>query len=100
MSHKLDTNELDSLEIDGVGEVYPGIVLEHPTFGVGKVEAIYQFIRSDDVAIRIDFEEHGSKALAPEYANLSKPISKDASENRPNSEIKQGIFSRLFGSRK
>ncbi|WP_196139639.1 hypothetical protein [Aliikangiella sp. G2MR2-5] len=88
MSHKLDANELDSLELDGVGVVCPGMAVEHPMFGFGKVEAIYKFIKSDDITIRINFEEHGSKALAPEYANLSIP------------KVKKGIFGKLFGGSK
>ena len=88
MSHKIDTNELSSLELDGVGVIQAGMTLEHPMFGIGKVEAIYQFIKSDEITIRINFENHGSKALVPEYANLSKP------------QIKKGIFSKLFGGGK
>jgi hypothetical protein len=96
MGHKLDTLELESLEVDKVGEVKSGMMLEHPVFGIGKVEAIYQFIKSGDITIRIDFEEHGSKALVPEYANLSNP---EPQNKQKNNARKIGILSRFFGGK-
>jgi len=89
VDHKLDANELDTLDIEGVGEIHPDMELEHPIFGIGKVEAIYQFIKSGDITIRIDFEEHGSKALVPEFAKLSLP--------KTNSSTKNSILKILFG---
>lgn len=87
MTHKLDAKELECLEVKGVGEVRPGMVLEHPIFGTGKVEAIFEFIKSGETTIRIDFENHGSKALVPEYAKLSLPKEKDE---------KSSLFGKLF----
>lgn len=79
MTKKLDAKELDALEVKGVGKVAPGMLVEHPFFGVGKVDAIFEFAESGQNSIRIDFSEHGSKALAPEFANLrlpSEPVNK------------------------
>jgi len=45
----------------------------------GEVEAIFEFIKSDDKIIRINFEKHGSKALVPEYARLTIPKIKKTS---------------------
>lgn len=87
MAHKLDANELESIEIEGVGEVKPGMILDHPIFGSGEVEAIFEFIKSGDKTIRINFDKHGSKALVPEYANLSLP---------KRNETKSSIFGKLF----
>ncbi|WP_448550498.1 hypothetical protein [Thalassotalea fusca] len=88
MSKKMEANELKSIEINGVGQVTPGMQLEHPVFGLGQVEAIFEFVNSDDVTIRIDFEKHGSKALVPQYANLTLP--------KTNTQ-KTSLISKLFG---
>ena len=45
MSKKGDSTELDVLEVAGVGLVRPGMELEHPKFGVGVVEAIYELVK-------------------------------------------------------
>ncbi len=79
MPSKLDDKELESLTVNGIGEVIPGMKLEHPLFGLGEVEAIFEFIKSGENTIRINFEKHGSKALVPEYANLTIPKEKKAS---------------------
>ncbi|MGF1733723.1 hypothetical protein [Photobacterium kasasachensis] len=75
MSKKMDATELAYVIVTGVGEVKPGMMLEHPVFGLGKVEAIFKFTKSGEITIRINFEHHGSKALVLEYAKLSKPKS-------------------------
>lgn len=87
MSKKMEANELESLEVSGVGLVTSGMQLEHPVFGLGQVEAIFKFVKSEDIAIRINFEQHGSKALVPELANLSLPKSKSK---------KGSLISKLF----
>ena len=87
MAHKLDAKELDSIEIEGVGEVRAGMVLELTIFGVGEVEAIFEFIKSGENTIRVNFEKHGSKALVPKYASLSLPKIKD---------VKGSFFGNLF----
>lgn len=84
MSKKGDSTELDVLEVAGVGLVRPGMELEHPKFGVGVVEAIYEFVKSKEVIIRIDFKKYGSKALVPEFAKLSLPTPR------------RGLLSKLF----
>ncbi len=62
---------LTEYSLDRVGLIKPGDELEHPLFGVGKVEDIFE-LGDGTNTIRILFEAHGSKALVPEYANLSK----------------------------
>ena len=84
----MDANELESLDVNGIGQVTPGMQLEHPAFGLGQVEAIFKFVKSNDITIRINFEKHGSKALMPEYANLSLPRSR---------KQKPSFISKLFG---
>ena len=79
MPSKLDDKELESLTVKGIGEVTPGMKVEHPLFGLGEVEAIFEFIKSGESTIRINFEKHGSKALVPEYANLTIPKEKKSS---------------------
>ena len=79
MPKKLDTKELDSLEVDGIGTIERGMNVEHPMFGLGVVENIFEFIKTGENTIRINFEKHGSKALVPEHANLSLPKQKSKS---------------------
>lgn len=85
MTSKLDGKELESLSVSGIGDVIPGMKVEHPIFGLGKVEAIFEFSKSDSNTIRVNFEKHGSKALVPEYAKLTIPKMKGTS-----------FFGRLF----
>ncbi|MGB2740701.1 MAG: hypothetical protein WBC60_09135 [Cognaticolwellia sp.] len=73
MASKLDIKELESLFVTGLGDVTPGMKLEHTLFGLGEVEAIFEFIKSGDNTIRINFDNCGSKTLVPEYANLAVP---------------------------
>jgi len=79
MPSKLDGKELKSLTVIGIGEITPGMKVAHPIFGLGEVEAIFEFIKSDGKIIRINFEKHGSKALVPEYARLTIPKIKKTS---------------------
>jgi len=88
MPDKMEADELESLDVNGVGIITPGMELEHPIFGLGQVEAIFKFVKSEDITIRINFEKHGSKALVPEYANLSLP--------KPKTQ-KTSFISKLFG---
>ncbi|WP_444917899.1 hypothetical protein [Microbulbifer sp. JMSA003] len=88
MANKLDAIELDSLNVDGVGIVRPGMSLEHPMFGLGKVEAIFEFIKSGEITVRVNFKEYGSKAIVPEYANFSLPKTGKAK--------KSSLFSKLL----
>ena len=88
MSNKKETKDLEFIVIDGVGETRAGTQVEHQTFGLGVVEYIFQYVGTDDILIRINFSNHGSKALVPEYAKLSKP---------KVTKKKKSILSRLFG---
>ena len=73
MARKRGAKEMGSLKVDGIGEVRRGMELEHPLFGLGEVEAIFERAKSRGNTIQINFETHGSIALAPEYAKLSLP---------------------------
>ncbi len=90
MTHKLDAKEINSLEIDGVGEVKTGMILEHPMFGIGEVEAIFEFAKSGENSIRLKFEKYGSKALSPEYAKLSLPNKKEGKPSFWGNLFKRG----------
>ncbi len=79
MPSKLDGKEIESLAVSGIGEVTPGMKVVHPIFGLGEVEGIFEFVQSDDNIIRINFENHGSKSLVPEYAKLTIPKMKKIS---------------------
>jgi len=68
---KQDDKELDFLYVEGVGEVKKGMILEHPLFGVGKVEGVFEFASEEQNYIRLSFDKFGSKVLAPEFARLS-----------------------------
>ena len=66
---KKECEELSELEIKGLGVVSTGFLVQHKNFGKGEVEGVFRF-SSGENTIRINFEQHGSKALVPEYANL------------------------------
>jgi hypothetical protein len=66
---KNDCEELKQLEVDGLGLISAGFLVQHEHFGKGEVESIFLF-SSGEKTIRINFEEHGSKALVLEYAKL------------------------------
>ncbi|MCU7810286.1 MAG: hypothetical protein KZQ77_03490 [Candidatus Thiodiazotropha sp. (ex Notomyrtea botanica)] len=82
MKKSLEAKKLKSLEINGIGKVAPGMMLEHPYFGLGEVEEIFVFVSSGENSIRINFNKYGSKALVPEYANLSLPKTKISGVSR------------------
>ncbi|WHI45395.1 hypothetical protein [Microbulbifer sp. VAAF005] len=77
MLKKMDAVELESLEVNGIGFVTPGMKIVHPMFGAGEVESIFEFVESGENTIRINFDQHGSKALVPKYAKLSAPKPKN-----------------------
>jgi hypothetical protein len=72
---KNDSEELAQLEIKGLGLVSAGFLVQHERFGKGEVETIFQ-LSSGEHTVRINFEQHGSKALVPEYANLQPHVQK------------------------
>jgi len=90
MGIKKKSHQIIETEIPVVGLVKAGKILEHPMFGVGEVVEIAQW-ESGDITICLNFEDHGSKWLAPEYAKLSEP--KDAAK-------KTGLLSKIFGTKK
>ncbi|MFT6085253.1 MAG: hypothetical protein ACJA11_000478 [Glaciecola sp.] len=73
MAKKMDAKEIESIDVEGLGLVQKGMKVEHPMFGLGVVESIFEFIKSGENTIRINFEKYGSKALVPEYAKLTLP---------------------------
>ena len=75
MKKSLEAKKLQSMEIEGIGKVVPGMMLEHPFFGLGEVEEIFEFISSGENSIRINFNKIGSKALTQKYAKLTLPKS-------------------------
>jgi len=73
---KKDSEELAQLEIKGLGIVSAGFHVQHEHFGKGEVEGVFQ-LSSGENTVRINFEQHGSKALVPEYANLQPYVQKN-----------------------
>lgn len=61
---------LEFLHVEGVGEVRSGVILQHPTFGIGEVETIGECVNTEEHCIRINFEKHGYKAIVPKYGKL------------------------------
>lgn len=71
MPGKHDATEVTEMETEGLGVLKSGDKVKHPVFGKGVVEAGYVW-DSGERTIRVLFKTHGSKALVPEYANLSR----------------------------
>jgi len=70
----IDATEIESLELPGLGLVTKGLVVQHPIFGQGKVVALFRFPPGGPTShsIGIEFATVGYKALAPEYAKLTR----------------------------
>jgi hypothetical protein len=84
----MDAVQIDSLEVQNIGEVTVGLRVRHPYFGVGTVKGVFRF-PDDKHAIGVEFDStYGYKALAPEYAKLQ--LAKEA---------KASIIKRLFGKK-
>ncbi len=77
MSDILDTKELKSLEVNGIGLVEQGLKVEHPSLGLGVVENIYQTISSSEVNLKIKFNDYGSRNINPKSAHLSLIVKPD-----------------------
>ena len=71
MGQRKPAKVIPNLEVDGIGNVVPGLRVEHPKFGSGEVEELYE-LEDGSNTIRVDFDTFGSKALVPEYAKLSR----------------------------
>ena len=79
---------IPNLEVDGIGDVVPGLRVEHPKFGAGEIEELYE-LEDGSNTIRVNFDSFGSKALVPEYASLSL-------ENKTNAESFSGsVYSKI-----
>ena len=74
MKASIEATEIESLEVPGLGLVKKGLVVQHPTFGQGQVVAVFRFPPGGHTShsIGIEFATVGYKALAPEYAKLTR----------------------------
>jgi hypothetical protein len=61
--------EIDSLEVEHLGQVTRGLQVMHPLFGAGTVVALFVFPNGSHT-MGIEFETNGYKALVSEYARL------------------------------
>jgi hypothetical protein len=73
MPSKKEATEVNEMEIQGLGILRTGDKVKHPFFGKGVVEEGYIW-ETGERTIRVLFDNHGSKALAPEFANLKKRL--------------------------
>ena len=66
--------QIESLEVEGLGNVTPGLKVIHPHFGPGTVQAIFllQQNRVASHALGIDFDSLGYQTIAPSYAKMSR----------------------------
>ena len=88
MGQKRPAKAIPNLEVLGIGNVVPGLRVEHPKFGTGKVEELYE-LEDGSNTIRVNFDTFGSKALVPEYAKLTI-------ESRTKTDtVLNSVFSRL-----
>jgi len=71
MTEISETKELESLDVNGIGLVEPGLHLEHPSLGVGVVENIYKLISTGEINIKVKFNDYGSKNINPKHAHLT-----------------------------
>lgn len=72
MSVKKQSKSIAELEINGLGIVRSGKLVQHEIFGVGQVADIVLWENGDHTA-NIIFHDHGSKWLSPEYEKLREP---------------------------
>ena len=66
--------QIESLEVEGLGNVTPGLKVIHPYFGPGTVQAIF-LLHQNRIAshiLGIDFEKLGYQTIAPSYAKMSR----------------------------
>jgi hypothetical protein len=71
MGQKNPAKIIPNLEVEGIGHLVSGLRVEHPKLGAGEVEELYE-LEDGSNTIRVKFDTFGSKALIPEYANLSR----------------------------
>jgi hypothetical protein len=88
MGQRKPAKIIHNLEVDGVGDVVLGLRVEHPKFGAGEIEELYE-LEDGSNTIRVNFDSFGSKALVPEYANLTR-------ESKANTEFSSSsVFSKI-----
>ena len=73
MPSKRDAMRVEEMDVEGLGTLRTGDKVKHPRFGKGVVEEGYVF-SSGERTIRVLFDDHGSKALVPEYAKLKRRL--------------------------
>jgi len=73
MPSKRDAMRVEEMDVEGLGTLRTGDKVKHPMFGKGVVEEGYVF-SSGERTIRVLFDDHGSKALVPEYAKLKRRL--------------------------
>ena len=71
MGQRKPAKILPSLVVDGIGNIAPGLRVEHPKFGAGEIEELYE-LEDGSNTIRVNFDSFGSKALVPELANFTR----------------------------
>jgi len=59
------------VQVEGLGVIKPTDIVQHPKFGLGKVDSILEYETGVQI-IRIEFEEYGFKSLMLSHANLSR----------------------------
>jgi len=66
--------QIESLEVEGLGNVTPGLRVIHPYLGLGTVQAIFLLHqnRLASHALGIDFDSLGYQTIAPSYAKMSR----------------------------
>ena len=62
---------VSSSEVEGLGKINLGGMINHPKFGNGTIKEI-QLTETGDSILKISFESVGNKNLIAEYANLKK----------------------------
>jgi hypothetical protein len=59
------------MEVDGLGNVTPGVRARHPVFGLGEIKLLAHWA-SGEKSVQVEFADYGSKMLAPEFAKLTR----------------------------
>lgn len=69
MSSKKQSQSVDELEIERLGNVRAGRRVSHSVFGYGVVREITRWDNGDHIS-RVEFDSGESKWLVPKYAKL------------------------------
>ncbi len=65
---KFILNKQSSADINGLGTVYVGSIIDHSKFGVGKVEEIHK--NEESHTLVVEFKEEGTKFLIAELSPI------------------------------